>query len=125
MSSPIEEMQYLARKRGGLCLSDLYINSKSKLWWQCAEGHRWQATPFSVKIRKSWCPFCANNRPHGIERMKALAATKGGTCLSEEYINSKTPLRWQCKNGHRFLATADSVVQGKWCQECNDSLKHK
>ncbi|AGA80316.1 hypothetical protein [Echinicola vietnamensis] len=37
MESPIE-IQYLARKRGGLCLSDLYINNKSKLWWQCVEA---------------------------------------------------------------------------------------
>lgn len=44
MGSPIEEMQHLARTWGGLCLSDLYINSKSKLRWQCKNGHRFQAT---------------------------------------------------------------------------------
>ena len=124
MEFPIEKMRQLARTRGGLCLSDLYINSKSKLWWQCAKGHRWQATPFSVKIRKSWCPECANNVPHGIEKMQFLAHAKEGKCLSNEYINSKIPLRWQCKNGHRFQATADSVIQGSWCRKCRDNLKN-
>ena len=117
-SFQLKKMRQLARTRGGLCLSDLYINSKSKLWWQCAKGHRWQATPFSVKIRKSWCPECANNVPHGIEKMQFLAHAKEGKCLSNEYINSKIPLRWQCKNGHRFRATADSVIQGSWCRKC-------
>tara|TARA_R110000744_G_scaffold270220_1_gene383447 strand:- start:689 stop:1015 length:327 start_codon:yes stop_codon:yes gene_type:complete len=74
--------------------------------------------PFSVKIRKSWCPLCANNLPHGTEKMQSLAHAKGGKCLSKEYRNSKTPLMWRCKNGHRFLATADSVVQDKWCNKC-------
>ncbi|RLD65637.1 MAG: hypothetical protein DRI98_14530 [Bacteroidetes bacterium] len=54
----ISEMGEIARSRGGKCLSKTYINSKTKLPWQCAEGHRWNATPFSIKIRNSWCPIC-------------------------------------------------------------------
>ena len=54
----INEMKELAKSRGGICLSDSYSNSKTKLLWQCGEGHRWLATPFSVKIRQSWCPSC-------------------------------------------------------------------
>lgn len=54
----IGEMGVIARSRGGKCLSKTYINSKTKLQWQCSEGHRWNATPFSIKIRNSWCPIC-------------------------------------------------------------------
>lgn len=54
----IDEMNDIAKDRGGKCLSKSYINSKTKLQWQCAEGHTWQATPFSIKNRKSWCPVC-------------------------------------------------------------------
>ena len=35
----IEEMQEIARKRGGKCLSKKYINAHTKLEWQCANGH--------------------------------------------------------------------------------------
>jgi hypothetical protein len=36
----IEEMQEIARKRGGQCLSLVYHGTNNKLLWQCAEGHQ-------------------------------------------------------------------------------------
>ena len=57
----IKEMRQIARGRGGRCLSSAYINTQTKLLWQCSEDHQWQATPNSVKMG-SWCPFCAVNR---------------------------------------------------------------
>lgn len=54
----IVEMGEIAESRGGLCLSKTYINSKTKIRWQCDEGHIWHATPFSIKNRGSWCPVC-------------------------------------------------------------------
>ena len=35
----IEEMQELARNKGGKCLSKEYKGNKIKLKWQCKEGH--------------------------------------------------------------------------------------
>ncbi len=60
----IEQMHILVAEKGGKCLSDLYNNSKSKLLWECASGHQWYASPFSIKIRNSWCPMCqiSNNQ---------------------------------------------------------------
>ncbi len=54
----IGEMNELARRKGGICISRKYTNSKTKLLWQCADGHQWHATPFSIKTRRSWCPEC-------------------------------------------------------------------
>ena len=60
----IEEMREIAEARGGRCLSELYENIYSKLKWQCAEGHKWDATPKNVK-RGTWCPVCARrDRKH-------------------------------------------------------------
>src|SRR4030042_5652277 len=50
----IDQMHHLAAARGGKCLSDIYVNSESKLLWQCAKGHRWMATPSNIK-RGEWC----------------------------------------------------------------------
>ncbi len=52
------ELQHLARKKGGMCLATHYVNSKTKLLWQCKHGHQWYATAFSIKTRESWCPVC-------------------------------------------------------------------
>ncbi|WP_153631491.1 zinc-ribbon domain-containing protein [Prolixibacter sp. SD074] len=114
----IKEMQKLAMQHGGMCLSNSYINSKTKLWWQCAKGHCWQSTPFSIKVRKSWCPYCAGNQPLGVNAMHVLARERGGKYLSKEYKNCKTKMLWQCKHGHRFQSTLDNIKQGRWCPHC-------
>tara|TARA_Y100000031_G_scaffold137032_1_gene161636 strand:+ start:209 stop:601 length:393 start_codon:yes stop_codon:yes gene_type:complete len=54
----IKEMQRIARKRGGKCLSDTYVNNQTKLLLECAEGHQWEVRPNSIKSG-SWCPHCA------------------------------------------------------------------
>ena len=37
----------------------IYINSNSLLLWQCAEGHKWNASYSNVKSKR-WCPYCSN-----------------------------------------------------------------
>lgn len=129
-----EEMQDLARERGGRCLSRIYVNSHSALLWECKRGHKWKAMPCNVKDRKwkrgTWSPACFNLRRKfrsrdSIERMQALAPTRGGVCLSKEYINSNGKLLWECERGHQWRATACSVVAGSWCPVCarNQRLK--
>jgi hypothetical protein len=113
----IERMRKLARRRRGLCLSEEYINSKSKLLWQCEKGHCWRAVPVSVK-RGSWCPVCARNQKLTFEEFNLLAARRGGRCLSGRYINKDIPLRWQCTLGHRWYARPGKVRRGSWCAKC-------
>jgi len=55
----IEDMQEVARSRGGKCLSLRYVNNNSKLLWECSKGHRWSAVGNNVKNNNSWCPECA------------------------------------------------------------------
>ena len=54
-------MKALAEGRGGRCLSDEYNGSKTKLKWECAYGHGWEAIPNNVKNLGSWCPHCRVN----------------------------------------------------------------
>jgi hypothetical protein len=63
----IEQMQELARSRGGRCLSPSYPGAHGKIEWECAKHHVWQATVNSV-WRGSWCPECAKT-----------TRTRGGT----------------------------------------------
>ena len=47
------------------------------------------------------------------------AMKRGGRCLSDEYRNNNTKVRWQCKLGHTWEATAANVLSnGTWCPEC-------
>ena len=95
----LKEMHALARKRGGRCLSNRYINNHSPLLWECRRSHRWKAAPCNVRggerKRGTWCQRCYDLRRRfrprdTIERMKIIARARGGHCLSAKYLNSKT-----------------------------------
>jgi len=119
----IEIFKIIANERGGECLSNIYINGKSKLEFKCSEGHIWKTIPECIKNNKTWCSICANkNIPLTIEEMKKLAIENGGECLSDTYINNSTNLKWKCKNGHIWDATPNKVKSAKtWCLECSGS----
>ncbi len=56
----IEEMHGTAKKRKGRCLSKKYLGIDTPLKWKCARGHVWNAIPYSVLHRDSWCGKCRN-----------------------------------------------------------------
>src|SRR3989344_228657 len=66
----IENMQNLAAKFRGFCLSSNYKNSKTKLEWQCKEGHNFEISP--VKVKKGhWCLICRGHQVKNPEHSKA------------------------------------------------------
>lgn len=111
------KLRQIAEKRGGKCLSDTYINTNSKLLWECANGHQWEARPSNIK-RGKWCPYCSGIARLTIEEMRDIAETRGGKCLSKIYKNNKTKLLWECAEGHQWKATPDKIKRGSWCPEC-------
>lgn len=54
----LEDMQEIAKKRRGECLSKEYNGSGNNLRWKCEKGHEWEATPHNIKKDK-WCPICS------------------------------------------------------------------
>jgi len=123
----IEPMQKIAKGHGGQCLSSAYVNMNTKLLWECALGHKWEAVPSSVQ-QGVWCPKCgrtkaADAQRESIKKIQELAKEKGGECLSSEYINSQCPLLWQCSHGHKWTALPYSIKKGHWCPICANSGK--
>ncbi len=62
-----------------------------------------------------------------IENMRALASSRGGSCLSETYVDQRTPLLWRCKEGHTWQAAPSQVKgsrnkAGTWCPVCGQRL---
>ena len=57
----IEQMQELAKSRGGKCLSIMYVSSQTKIGWECKDGHTWDAIPSSI-TKGSWCGICAHKK---------------------------------------------------------------
>jgi len=119
----IEEMQNIANKHGGKCLSKKYIDANTKLQWQCSEGHIWEAIPNSIRLG-TWCPYCVG-RHQTIKDMQQLAEDRGGKCLSKEYATTSKKLKWQCSEGHVWDATPNGIKSGHWCPICSSRLNEK
>ena len=123
----IEEMHNLAQEHKGMCLSNDYVNARTKLSWKCDKGHEWRATPDSIK-RGTWCKICGYKKTAAakrlsIEEMDKIAESRGGKCLSGNYVDAHTKLIWSCSKGHHWEAKPNNIQQGSWCPECHGKKK--
>ena len=95
----------------------------ARLKWRCEHGHAWRALLVSVRSG-SWCPTCARatsgdkHRRWNIEKVKALAESKGGTLVSTSYTNNKELLEWRCAREHTWRASLANVKGKTWCPTC-------
>lgn len=115
----------IAVSRDGKCLSKIYINSNFKLKWKCNNNHIWLANLHSVKDSETWCLECKiNNTKNSIEMARQIAEKNKGKCLSNKYINNYSNLKWECENGHIWLATLHNTKDsGWWCKKCSGKTK--
>jgi hypothetical protein len=110
----------MAQLNDGECLSSKYENERSVLEWKCGTcGCIWSTTYNSIQ-HGSWCPRCSHNEKRTIEDAQKVAEEYGGKCISTEYINSSSKLKWICSKGHPFEADLSHVLYGdRWCPKCN------
>ena len=119
----LDEIRADAARRGGKLLTETYVDSLTLMDWECAQGHQWRAVAHSIR-QGHWCKRCADGKlRHSVAALHAIAAERGGKCLTELYSNSQTKLDWECKSGHQWLATFNSIKQGSWCPECRAAAR--
>lgn len=102
--------------------------SKKKVWWQCSEGHVWQASICSRTSSGAGCPYCAGKFPLIGEndfatRFPYLAAqwhpTKNFPLTPEQVLpGSHRVVWWLCEHGHTWQAQIKSRVAGCGCPIC-------
>jgi hypothetical protein len=87
---------------------------------RCAQEHEWDA-PARKLLYGQWCRLCqVEAKRLSIEDAQAVAAARGGECLSTVYVNSHTKLTWLCDRGHQWQAILTSVRhKGTWCPQCS------
>lgn len=107
----------VAEKHGGKCNSTEYVNSNTKMDWECKIGHRWPAIFLHIK-RNHWCPYCAGRPIITVKDCALLAESHDGEFLSSEYVNAYGILSWKCHRGHIFSSNYHNIKQGHWCKEC-------
>ena len=55
----IDDVHEAARFRGGQCLSQGFVDMRTRLEWRCAFGHEFAASPTLILLGGHWCPTCA------------------------------------------------------------------
>lgn len=120
----LQDLQTVAKRKKGTCLSTEYVSSRKKYLWVCEQEHTWEASFQDIK-KGHWCSVCSGSARHSIEFMKQLALDRGGLCLSDNYLNNKSALLWQCANGHTFKKIYNSITSGQWCPYCKYTTEDK
>lgn len=121
----LNEAKTIARKHNGKCLSISYLNVKTKMYWECKEGHRWYARLDNIHNGNQWCKKCADrkrgqdNKLDGLNIAQKISHKHGGRCLSAEYIDINKKMIWECHKKHIWKTSLNSIKNGHtWCQKC-------
>ena len=126
-NTSIDELDSIARAKGGRLISRTIISTKEKLEWQCSEGHRWHATIDAIKYHDSWCHICANYTPKG-----TVGVVKDSPLINEWdfELNTVSPDKislgsakkvwWTCPQGidHKWEASVSNRNKGRGCPYC-------
>lgn len=106
------------------CTSSTATGNRICIRYRCNHGHVIRCLANSLATR--YCPSC--NVTHITRRstqklslfdLRQNARDNGGKVLSTEYVNARTPITWQCRQGHVWKTSACNIRNGRtWCPEC-------
>lgn len=114
-------------KNGELTPEQVMPGSHRRYWWQCEQGHEWQAVLFAM-TGGSGCPYCAGKK--AIPGQTDLATTHPALAAqwNPERNGDKTPdtvsagsvkrVWWRCELGHDYQTPVFSRVNGTGCPYC-------
>ena len=118
-------------KNGDLHPSKVTKASNRRAWWQCSQGHEWQARINQRSAGNTGCPVCTGQMlVLGITDLATtnpnLAAqwhpTKNGVVTPQDVIaGTSRQFWWQCSLGHEWRASGNSrqAGGGKGCPVCS------
>lgn len=118
----IADVQAFARRHAGRCLTDVYVNQRQVLDWECRRGHRFRSSWVNTQSRDNFCSECAEieRKQEILKTAKCYARSVKGRCLSTSYKGARAPLKWQCKLGHRFTDTWTAISnRDHFCTRCS------
>lgn len=120
--------QWNSKRNGSLKPSQVLFNGRSKkLWWQCVEGHEWEATLASRNTGNN-CPVCS--RQLVVPGVNDMATTNPELALSFDLVKNfpirpenilagtAKPFWWKCEQGHSWKAVSNSRFYGRGCPTC-------
>ena len=120
-------------KNGSLTPYKIAPKSNKKVWWQCSQGHEWQALIANrTGVNKTGCPYCAGTKPTDNNNFAALFphlvnewdfAKNGSISPNAFKSNSHKKIWWKCKEGHEWQTRiVYRTRQNSGCPYCSGKL---
>ena len=104
-------------------------NSNKTVWWQCGNGHEWQAV-VSSRNRGNGCPYCGGLLPvRGINDLATVNPQlalewhpfKNGDLKPHDFLpQSNKVVWWICQKGHEWSAAIFNRSCGNGCPYCSN-----
>ena len=117
-------------KNGNLKPNMFSVGSEKKVWWQCRQGHEWQAIIYNrTKDKGTECPYCANRvvmlETNDLQTMYPNIAaqwhpTKNGDLKPDDlFSKSGKKVWWLCPDcGYEWRAQINNRSNGSGCPCC-------
>ena len=103
---------------GYMCLSNEYVNSKTKFKYKCPKGHigSMSLNNWNTGVR---CSECFGTHKYTIETVRRCIESEGYSLVDTEYYNKKQKLTLICPNGHIYKVSWESWKRaGSRCPKC-------
>ncbi|MBE6687521.1 MAG: hypothetical protein E7591_09895 [Ruminococcaceae bacterium] len=114
-------------KNNGLTPADVMPNSNKKVWWECSEGHEWQARIIE-RNRGNSCPYCSGRYAvkgeNDLQTVNPSLAKEwnyeknDGLTPMDVLPNSNKKVWWKCSEGHEWQARIADRNKGRGCPIC-------
>jgi hypothetical protein len=132
--NPALASEWHPMKNGDLRPESVRPKSNQKCWWQCSNGHQWQAVVGS-RVAGSGCPYCSgrypskeNNLAHMYPELLAEwdSEKNKGLDPSEFTPHVNKSIWWCCADGHSWQATIYNRTKNKsGCPTCAQARARK
>ena len=126
--NPLLAKEWHPTKNGDLSPDMVTAGCGKKVWWQCANGHEWQAV-IANRNRGCSCPYCSGKRvlkgfndlaTSNPELAKEWHPAKNGDLKPDMVTaSSNKKVWWQCPNGHEWQAIIANRNEGNGCPYCS------
>jgi hypothetical protein len=124
---PALSAEWLGEKNAPLTPETISPFSSRHVWWQCSQGHEWQANVAS-RSAGNGCPYCSGRRAvpgkTDLATLYPELAAQWHPSKNEvpvpDHVRPGTHAKvwWQCSQGHEWQAVVKSRVAGNGCPMC-------